>query len=355
MGLGPAGTATRIWPPAATPTLAEPIEYWPPLLDGGDNAIIRSGASNLVQYVVDPEHRFQFDHLRGSRLRQGCRLSHGLGPKPGWRFRATQRQQRAAGAVVRQLQAVRTFNLDFTGPNPAAYFPSTYSYVLAPASTRAPASAGVDQSMSEFLCYSVGQGQNDAAPLLYAPAIPGGDRHLGARRPGHARSSPASQCGIGGTAPAVTPGKIVGNNGNPGPSAAGPVAGGGSGGRRVGRVRIRRGPAGRPRAERPGRLRAGRGLGRHRGRSRLCRREGRARPLRPRPPPGELRPPAPAPAASRRPDRTDGRAKRGAGLRPLEAVASGQTNSETYWYLLIGAGVCALGVGLGLQEKPGVT
>ena len=166
-----------------------------------------------------PEHRFEFHHLRGGRLRQGCRLSHGLGPKPGRRFCAAQRQQRAAGTVVRQSQRAGTFNLDFTGPNPGAYFPSTYSYILAPVSTNAPASAGGDQSMAEFLCYAVGQGQNDAARLLYAPlsrevtaisvqaieAIPG--------------APPASQCGIGGPAPAVTPGQVVGNNGNPGPSA----------------------------------------------------------------------------------------------------------------------------------------
>ena len=216
--------------PAGNPNQAEPIEYWPPLLDGNDNAIIRSGASNLVQYVVDPN--------TGSN--SITYVAAVYAKDAGFPMASVQNQagdfvQPNANSVQLALSYAKanasgTFDLDFSGPNPAAYFPSTYSYILAPTSTNAPASAGVDQSMAEFLCYSVGQGQNDAAPLLYAPlsrevtaisvqaieAIPG--------------APSASQCGIGGPAPAVTPGQVVGNNGNAGPSGGGGGSGGGAGG-----------------------------------------------------------------------------------------------------------------------------
>lgn len=58
-----------------------------------------------------------------------------------------------------------TFNLNFTGPDPRAYFPSTYSYVLAQ-------TTGFDRSKGEtlgkFLCYAISQGQVIAPSLRYA-------------------------------------------------------------------------------------------------------------------------------------------------------------------------------------------
>jgi phosphate transport system substrate-binding protein len=58
-----------------------------------------------------------------------------------------------------------TFQLAFNGPDPRAYFPSTYSYVLAQ-------TAGFDPSkgatLGHFLCYAVSQGQADAPQLRYA-------------------------------------------------------------------------------------------------------------------------------------------------------------------------------------------
>ena len=179
---------------------AAPIEYWPPLLDGNDNAINRSGASNVVQYVVDPN--------TGSN--SITYVAAVYAKDAGFPMASVQNQagdfvQPNANSVQLALSyatpnSAGTFNLDFTGPNPAAYFPSTYSYVLAPTSTKAPASAGVDQSLAEFLCYSVGAGQNDAAPLLYAPLsreVVTISVHAIDAMPG---APPASQCGVGGPA-----------------------------------------------------------------------------------------------------------------------------------------------------------
>jgi ABC-type phosphate transport system substrate-binding protein len=58
-----------------------------------------------------------------------------------------------------------TFNLNFTGPDPRAYFPSTYSYILAQTTGFDP---GKGAALGQFLCYAVSQGQTIAVPLRYA-------------------------------------------------------------------------------------------------------------------------------------------------------------------------------------------
>jgi hypothetical protein len=59
-----------------------------------------------------------------------------------------------------------TFRLDFTTPDPAAYFPSTYSYALAQTTGFDPAKGAV---LGQFLCYAVSaSGQAVAVPLRYA-------------------------------------------------------------------------------------------------------------------------------------------------------------------------------------------
>ena len=61
--------------------------------------------------------------------------------------------------------ATGTFVLHFNGSDPRAYFPSTYSYVLAQ-------TTGLDSrkgaTLAQFLCYSVSAGQANAKPLGYA-------------------------------------------------------------------------------------------------------------------------------------------------------------------------------------------
>ncbi len=58
-----------------------------------------------------------------------------------------------------------TFILNFTGPDARAYFPSTYSYVLAQTVGFDP---GKGATLGRFLCYSVSKGQDIAPQLRYA-------------------------------------------------------------------------------------------------------------------------------------------------------------------------------------------
>jgi ABC-type phosphate transport system substrate-binding protein len=58
-----------------------------------------------------------------------------------------------------------TFNLNFKGPDPRAYYPSTYSYVIAQ-TTGFNAAKGA--TLGTFLCYAVSQGQVYAPSLRYA-------------------------------------------------------------------------------------------------------------------------------------------------------------------------------------------
>lgn len=58
-----------------------------------------------------------------------------------------------------------TFALNFSGPDPRAYFPSTYSYVIAQANGFSPAKGA---TLGEFLCYAISKGQEIAPLLAYA-------------------------------------------------------------------------------------------------------------------------------------------------------------------------------------------
>jgi ABC-type phosphate transport system substrate-binding protein len=58
-----------------------------------------------------------------------------------------------------------TFNLSYSGPDPRAYFPSTYSYILAQTSGENP---DLGSTLGQFLCYAISQGQVIAPSLRYA-------------------------------------------------------------------------------------------------------------------------------------------------------------------------------------------
>jgi hypothetical protein len=57
------------------------------------------------------------------------------------------------------------FILNFTGPDPSAYVPATYSYVLAQTGGWA---ADKGATLGAFLCYAVGKGQDIMPALRYA-------------------------------------------------------------------------------------------------------------------------------------------------------------------------------------------
>ena len=64
-----------------------------------------------------------------------------------------------------QTRGNGTFQLAFNGPDPRAYFPSTYSYVLAQTTGFDP---GKGATLGQFLCYAVSKGQVIAPQLRYA-------------------------------------------------------------------------------------------------------------------------------------------------------------------------------------------
>jgi ABC-type phosphate transport system substrate-binding protein len=123
-------------------------------------------------------------------------------------------------------KSVGTFILAYDGPDPRAYFPSTYSYVLAQASGFPTDKGSV---LGRFLCYTVGKGQDRAVPLRYARlSVPLVDIAVNAieKIPG---APPESDCRAG--APPAPPAPEVGGGGagggNPG---AGGTPGGDNGG-----------------------------------------------------------------------------------------------------------------------------
>jgi ABC-type phosphate transport system substrate-binding protein len=60
---------------------------------------------------------------------------------------------------------VGTFALNFGGPDPRAYFPSTYSYILAQTGGSSPSKGA---TLGQFLCYAISKGQEIAPLLRYA-------------------------------------------------------------------------------------------------------------------------------------------------------------------------------------------
>jgi ABC-type phosphate transport system substrate-binding protein len=189
----------------------QPVEFWPTKLEDSQSNqnIGAGGAPEEVNNVTDPnDGGYSIGYMAAVYAQTA-----------GYPVASV---QNAAGDFVQpnatsvqlalsyaSANSLGTFNLDFTGSNPGAYFPSTYSYVLAPTTTNAPASQGVDATLAQFLCYAVGQGQSEAARELYAPlssvvtqlsvaaigAIPG--------------APPAASCGTGGPAPVVAAPGVV--------------------------------------------------------------------------------------------------------------------------------------------------
>ena len=114
-----------------------------------------------------------------------------------------------------------TFNLNFTGPDPRAYFPSTYSYVIA---QTAGFDAGKGATLGKFLCYTVSVGQVIAPQLRYArlsaPLVQIAINAI-VQIPG---APSANQCFIAGAPPPPPPPTVAGA----GTAAAGGTTAGGT-------------------------------------------------------------------------------------------------------------------------------
>jgi phosphate transport system substrate-binding protein len=194
------------WPGDADLSIGKPVENWPTKLEDSqtNNNIGANGATEEVNDVTNSNAGgYSIGYMATAYA-----VTAGY-PVASVQNAAGQFVQPNATSVQDALayasaNAEGTFDLSFSGSNPAAYFPSTYSYIIAPVTTNAPTSAGADATLAQFLCYSVGEGQSEAARLRYAPlssqvtalsvsaieAIPG--------------APPAASCGTGGPAPVVS-------------------------------------------------------------------------------------------------------------------------------------------------------
>ena len=181
----------------------KPVSIWPGQLVDGTNELQASGADNVADSVVDPttgKDSITYVATAYAKVRSF--------PVASVQNAAGDYTQPTATAVNTALSyATRnnlgTFDLDFGGGSPTAYFPSTYSYILAPDKTTSNFNLGKGQALSAFLCYSVGLGQQQAQLLAYAPLAAAVVKlSVGAIEsvPG---APPASRCGTGGPAPVV--------------------------------------------------------------------------------------------------------------------------------------------------------
>jgi phosphate transport system substrate-binding protein len=143
----------------------QPIEYWPPI------DLTAGGATEEINDVADADN--------------GATIGYAADVYAAAFGLPTASVENASGAFVQPGPANVQAGLadattdpdgaidpDFANPDPDAYLPATYSYVIAPTTTDAPTSAGADQTLAQFLCYDVGQGQSDATRLDYAPLSP---------------------------------------------------------------------------------------------------------------------------------------------------------------------------------------
>ncbi|MBA3267307.1 MAG: substrate-binding domain-containing protein, partial [Acidimicrobiia bacterium] len=112
-----------------------------------------------------------------------------------------------------------TFALNYSGPDPRAYFPSTYSYVIAQ-TAGFPADKG--QVLARFLCYAVTKGQEIAPRLEYA-RLSSVLVELALRQIAKIPGFPGEQnCAVAGAAPPPPPPELTdGGGGADGPDGAG--------------------------------------------------------------------------------------------------------------------------------------
>jgi phosphate transport system substrate-binding protein len=212
-----------------------PISFWPPNLLGGPDHVAdpdkaANGAPAAAQGADNPEPGNSITYVATAYAQQLGAPVASVQNGAGVFTQPTPNSIQLALSYAKP-NSLGTFNLDFTGTNPYAYFPSTYSYIIDPATTKTPDS-GVNGPLNQWLCYDIGAGQQEAAALDYAPLSAQVTALSIAAIEATPDAPPASQCGTGGPAPVVAPGKIVapGNQHGGGSGGSGSGGGGGSGG-----------------------------------------------------------------------------------------------------------------------------
>jgi ABC-type phosphate transport system substrate-binding protein len=219
------GSETGVgWPGDSDLSVGKPVEFWPPKLEDSqtNNNISAGGAPEEVNAVSDPNNGGYSIGYMAAVYAQTAGYPMASVQNAAGAFvqpNATSVQIALSYATANDLG---TFNLSFTGNNPGAYFPSTYSYILAPTTTNAPASAGADATLGQFLCYAIGQGQSEAARELYAPLSSQVTQLSVAAIQSIPGAPAAASCGTGGPAPVVSsPGAVSTGTGASGSSTPG--------------------------------------------------------------------------------------------------------------------------------------
>lgn len=197
----------------------QPVSYWPTTLYNGDAPLAASGAPAAAADAYGANYNGNITYVATAYAVQLGAPVASVQNAAGHFVQPDANSVQLALAYAR-ANSVGTFNLDFSGSNPGAYFPSTYSYVVDPATTHTPDGA-INAPLNQYLCYAVGLGQWKAAPLRYAPLSQQVNALSVAAIEQTPDAPPASQCGKGGPQPKVSTGPggkvtIVGTNGNPG-------------------------------------------------------------------------------------------------------------------------------------------
>jgi phosphate transport system substrate-binding protein len=145
----------------------DPVSTWPGVLEDGSQPNTQSGSDGVANAVADPNEgvdAITYDAAGYAKVRGDWPVASVENANPAVFTQPAETNVTVAlGYATGRSDG--TFQLNFKGPDPRAYFPSTYSYVLAQTTGSDPGKAA---SLSQFLCYAVGAGQVRAVPLAYA-------------------------------------------------------------------------------------------------------------------------------------------------------------------------------------------
>ena len=143
----------------------KPSSSWPTASGGG--VLGGDGIANTVVDAVTGRDSIGYDAASYAKVRGNWPVASVMNPAGVFTQPDEENVTVALGYASPNPDptAVGTFILDFHGPDQRAYFPSTYSYVIAQRVAWDDAKGSV---LTRFLCYSVTKGQEVAVPLRYA-------------------------------------------------------------------------------------------------------------------------------------------------------------------------------------------
>ncbi len=143
----------------------EPVSSWPVRQSGAGNMRSAPGGDGVTNLVADPQGgKFTITYTAAGYAKVRNFPTASLENAAG-KFTQPDEENVTVALGYAQGNGDGTFKLDFTGQDPRAYFPSTYSYIVAPTGGF---DAGKGATLAQFLCYAVSKGQVDAPSLRYA-------------------------------------------------------------------------------------------------------------------------------------------------------------------------------------------